>query len=58
MIAKFKALPWGVQVATIFLFTICLSLFVLVPMFMVIMCGIGGLILSFLRIGHYLENGN
>jgi hypothetical protein len=58
MIEKFKALPRGVQVATLFLVAICLSLFVVAPMFMVIFGGLGGLILSILRIVHYLENGN
>ena len=58
MIAKFKALPWGVKVATIFLFTICLIVFLAAPMFMVVICGISGLIVSILRIIHYLEFGN
>jgi hypothetical protein len=57
MIENFKALPFGVKVATIFLFAICLSLFVVAPFFMVIFGGIIGLIVSVLRIVHYLETG-
>jgi hypothetical protein len=57
MIENFKALPFGVQVATIFLFAICLVLFVMAPMFMVVVCGISGLLVSILRIIHYLETG-
>jgi hypothetical protein len=53
-----KDTPWGVTVAIVFLFTVFVTMFVMAPVATLIVGGLIGVVLSILRIGHYLTYGN
>ena len=53
-----KDTPWGVTVAIVFLITVFVTLCFVAPVATLIVGGLIGVVLSILRIGHYLTYGN
>jgi hypothetical protein len=49
-----KDTPWGVVVAIVFLFTVFVTMFVMAPVAMLFLGGLIGVVLSLLRISHYI----
>jgi hypothetical protein len=58
LIELIKGTPWGVVVAIVFLFTVCVTMFIIAPVAMLIVGGLIGVVLSISRVGHYLTHGN
>ena len=54
LIELIKDTPWGVVVAIVFLFTVFVTMFVMAPVAMLFLGGLIGVVLSLLRISHYI----
>jgi hypothetical protein len=54
LIELIKDTPWGVVVAIVFLFTVFVTMFVMAPVAMLFLGGLIGVVLSILRISHYI----
>lgn len=54
----FKSVPWGVYVAIVILVAFYVMTAIAFPIGMFVLTVIAATVLSFLRICHYLENGN
>ena len=58
MKTNFKSVPWGVYVAVIFLVLFYVMIGIAFPMLTFVLTTTIGTVLSFMRISHYLRNGN
>ncbi len=58
LIKEIKSCPWGVKVALLFLFLVFCVTFFLVPKLVLLIIICIGVLLSILRIDHYLKYGD
>lgn len=58
MKTDFKSVPWGVYVAVVILVLCYIMVSIAFPLVMLVLTATAAIVLSFLRICHYLMNGN
>lgn len=58
LIELIKDTPWGVTVAVVFLITVFVTLCFVAPVAMLFLGGLIGVVLSILRVLHYMNYGN
>jgi len=58
MTINFKSVPWGVYVAVVILVLFYVMMGIAFPLPMLVLTATAAVVLAFLRICHYLMNGN
>jgi hypothetical protein len=58
MKTDFKSVPWGIYVAVVILVLCYIMVSIAFPLVMLVLTATAAIVLSFLRICHYLMNGN